>query len=164
MEYALAITLGLVLAASAGLRAFLPLLVVSGLAFAGQIELADSLAWMGSPVTLLALLVGVLGEVLADKIPAIDHLMDTVGTLARPTAGALAGASLLAGADPLIVMVMGVAAGGAVAGATHIGKASVRAGSSATTLGMANPVISGVEDLIALALGSGAAVAAVAMA
>ena len=106
----------------------------------------------------------VFGEVLADKIPAIDHLMDTVGTLARPTAGALAGASLLAGADPLIVMVMGVAAGGAVAGATHIGKASVRAGSSATTLGTANPVISGVEDLIALALGSGAAVAAVAMA
>lgn len=163
MEFALAAGLGLVLAATAGLRAFLPLLIVSGLAFTGQLELSENLAWMGSPATLLALLVGVFGEVLADKIPAVDHLMDSVGTLARPAAGALAGASLMAGADPLLICVMGIAAGGAVAGATHVGKAGVRAGSSATTLGVANPVISVVEDVVALGLGTGAAVAAVAL-
>lgn len=157
METILPVVLGLALSATAGLRAFLPLFFVSALGYTGHLELAGPLEWMASPFTLLAFSVAVGAEVLADKIPLVDHAMDAVGTVVRPAAGAVAGASILSGADPLIACVFGVAAGGAVAGAAHASKASVRAGSTATTAGMANPGLSLVEDLAVLGVGGGAA-------
>ena len=52
-DHAAAIALGLSLAATCGLRAFLPLLVVSALAAMGKLELADSFSWMATPLALV---------------------------------------------------------------------------------------------------------------
>ena len=156
-----AIALGLVLAATCGLRAFLPLGLVSGLGVSGLIELPDVLSWMAEPVALLCFGVATFIEVLGDKIPAVDHAMDVVGTVLRPAAGAIVGGAMLAGADPMVACVFGLAGGTAVAGATHLGKSGVRVSSSLTTGGTANPAISLAEDAIVVAAGTLAALGAV---
>lgn len=158
---AAAVILGLVLAATCGLRAFLPLGMVSGLGVTGLIELPDVLAWMGEPLALVCFGIATVAEVVGDKIPAVDHAMDAVGTLVRPAAGAVVGGALLAGADPMVACVFGLAGGTAVAGATHVGKAGVRAGSSVTTGGTGNPFLSLAEDAVVVGVGTLAALGAV---
>ncbi len=160
LEILLPVGLGVALAASAGLRAFVPLFTVSLLGWTGVLELGDTMAWMGAPATTLCFAVAVLVELLADKIPYVDHAVDVVGTLVRPVAGALVGTSLIVGADPLMTAAAGLMAGGAVAGLTHAGKATVRVGSTSTSGGLANPVVSLVEDVIVLGTGALAALAA----
>lgn len=160
MDVAIALTLGVTLAATAGLRAFLPLTLVSALGYSGAVELTGPVEFLAHPMALLSFATGVLLEVAADKFPVVDHLVDTAGTVIRPLAGALVGTSLVAGTEPLVTAVMGVAAGGTVAGITHVGKAAVRAGSTATTAGAGSPVLSTVEDVIALSVGGAAALVA----
>ena len=160
LELILPLGLGLALAASAGLRAFVPLFTVSVLGWTGVIDLGDAMAWLGAPATTLCLAVAVLVEVVADKIPVVDHATDVIGTFVRPIAGALVGTTLIVGADPLLATVAGLAAGGAVAGLTHAGKSTVRVGSTGSTGGLANPVVSLVEDVLVLATGALAGLAA----
>jgi len=159
-----AVVLGLTLAATCGLRAFLPLGIVSGLGLAGMLDLPDALAWMASPVTLVCFVVATVAEVVGDKVPVVDNAMDAVGTLLRPAAGALVGGAVLGGADPLVACVFGLAGGTLVAGATHVSKATVRAGSTTTTVGTANPFLSIAEDAAVVGLGTLAAVGAIALA
>jgi len=160
LELILPLGLGLALAASAGLRAFVPLFTVSVLGWTGVIELGDTMAWLGAPAATLSLAVAVLVEILADKIPVVDHFTDIIGTVIRPLAGALVGTTLIVGADPLLAAVAGIAAGGAVAGMAHATKASLRVGSTGSTGGLANPVVSVVEDVLVIAAGGLAALAA----
>ncbi len=112
LELILPLGLGVALAASAGLRAFVPLFAVSVLGWGGVIELPDAMAWLGAPASTLTLAVAVFVEILADKIPGIDHATDVVGTVVRPIAGALVGTTLIVGADPLLATVAGLATGG----------------------------------------------------
>ncbi|MCP4804590.1 MAG: DUF4126 domain-containing protein [Proteobacteria bacterium] len=156
-----AVALGLVLAATCGLRAFLPLGLISGLGASGLLELPEILTWMGEPLALLCFGIATFAEVLGDKIPAVDHAMDVVGTFVRPAAGAVVGGALMAGADPMVACVFGLAGGTAVAGATHLGKSGVRVSSSLTTGGAANPVVSLAEDAVVIAVGTLAALGAV---
>ena len=64
--------MGLALAATCGLRAFLPLFVVSLLSHLGHIELSDGFEWMSSTSAVAGLGAAVLLELLADKIPVVD--------------------------------------------------------------------------------------------
>ena len=160
-DLTIAASLGLVLAASCGLRAFLPLFLVSALGAAGMLDLAGPVSWMGTPIAAACFATAVIFEVAADKIPVVDHAMDAVGLVLRPAAGSVAAISMLDGADPLALCVLGLAAGGLVAGKVQVAKAGVRAGSTATTGGLANPAVSVVEDIVALGAGGAAAAAAV---
>ncbi len=160
LELILPLGLGLVLAASAGLRAFIPLFTISILGWLGVLDLGESMEWMGTPTAALCFSAAVLIEVLADKLPYVDHAVDVVGTLVRPMAGALVGTSLVVGAEPLLAAVAGIAAGGAVAGLTHAGKATLRVGSTASSGGLANPLVSLVEDVLVLGAGGLAALVA----
>ncbi|MEC7949391.1 MAG: DUF4126 domain-containing protein [Myxococcota bacterium] len=160
IEVALPLGLGVTLAATAGLRAFLPLLLVSALGYTGAVELTGPVAFLGHPAAVLTFTTGVLFEVAADKVPFVDHFVDMVGTVVRPLAGALVGTSLVAGTEPLVTAVMGMAAGGTVAGLAHVGKATVRASSTAATGGTGSPILSTIEDVIAVGIGGAAALAA----
>ena len=51
--------------------------------------------------------------------------------------------------DPLWRAVLAILVGGSVAGTVHVAKAKTRLGSSMATLGVANPVLSFVEDVVA---------------
>ncbi|MBC8102628.1 MAG: DUF4126 domain-containing protein [Cytophagales bacterium] len=149
-HWVLALLLGLSLAASAGLNAFLPLLmlsVASRFHLAG-IDLGSSFAWLGTDVAMVVLTVATVVEIVGDKIPAVDHALHAVGLVVRPIAGWLAAASVLGGADPVVAAVVGLIIGAPTALGFHAAKTGTRAASSATTLGIANPFLSAIEDVL----------------
>jgi uncharacterized membrane protein len=82
-DLVLSIVLGIALAAATGLRVFLPMLIVSGAAYTGHLQLDSGFAWLGTSSALTMLSVAALAEVLAYYIPVIDNLLDT---LAAPAA------------------------------------------------------------------------------
>jgi hypothetical protein len=154
---------GIAVAAACGLRAFLPLLLLGGAARAGIVELHEGARWMSGDLALGALAVATVVEVLGDKVPVVDHALDAVGTVLRPLAASLgAYAALVSWPTPwgqLAALALG-----AVAVGVHLAKAKVRIGSSALTLGSANPVISLLEDVLSLALVAVAILAPIAVA
>ena len=89
-------------------------------------------------------------EFLADKIPAVDHVWDAVHTFVRPAAGALVGWAAVSTDMPKGVVVLATIVAGGAALTSHAAKAALRIGSTATTAGAANPVISLVEDVFAV--------------
>jgi hypothetical protein len=152
--------LGFGLAASAGLKTFVPLLMMAVAArfHLFGIELSDSFAWLGSWAALATLSVATLVEITADKIPLVDHALSVFGTVARPAAGALAAAAAFSSLDPTTAAVAGLIVGAPTALAVHSAQATTRVASTAATGGLANPGVSLAEDFAAF----GAAVLALA--
>ena len=154
MNLFLGILLGLGLSASTGLNTFLPLLLLSAAArfnIAG-IELGTKFEWLTSDAAMITLIVACVIELIADKIPAVDHFLDSAGTFIRPLAGALASASVLTGLDPMVAAIIGLIVGAPTSLGLHTLKAGTRVASTATTFGCANPVLSLIEDVISVSL------------
>jgi hypothetical protein len=148
-----ALALGVALAACAGLRAFLPLLLAGILARAGWLELGPSFQFLASNRALVLFGVASLLEILGDKIPVVDHALDALGTPLRPAAGALLAASVLGQVgDPLTALALGTAVGAPAALVPHAAKSALRAASTTFTGGIANPILSLVEDAVSLVL------------
>ena len=147
------VALGIGLAACAGLRAWLPLLLAGGLARAGVIELGSSFQFISSNRALVLFAVATVIEIVGDKIPAVDHALDSMSTILRPAAGSLLAASVMWQiSDPLTAVALGVAVGAPSALVPHAAKSLLRVGSTVLTGGLANPVLSFVEDAAALVL------------
>jgi Domain of unknown function (DUF4126) len=94
----------------------------------------------------------VIIEMLADKIPAVNHINDLVQTLIRPAAGAIAfaaSANVVTDVSPVLAL----AAGLLVAGTVHVAKAgAVRPMVTATTGGAGNIPVSIAEDVVSTVL------------
>ena len=150
----LGLLLGLGLSASTGLNTFLPLLLLSAAArfHVAGIELGTKFEWLTSDAAIITLIVACVVELVADKIPAIDHFLDSAGTFVRPVAGAVASASVLTGMDPMVAAILGIIVGAPTSFGMHTLKAGTRVASSATTFGCANPVLSIVEDILSFSL------------
>jgi len=151
--HAVSLAIGLSLAASCGLRAFLPLFV---LALAGRLGpdslsliQSESLQWLQSTPALIALGVAVVAEVTADKFPAVDHVLDLVQGPVRTLAGGVACVAVV-GHLPLWVTALAAIVAGGGALSVHAGKSALRVGSTATTAGVANPALSLGEDALCL--------------
>lgn len=140
------IAMGLSLAATAGLRAFLPLFVVGVAGRFDWIPLTSSFEWLADTPALIVFGSAVLLELLADKIPAVDHLLDLAQTFTKPIAGAIATAAALHELSPLQTAVLAIVIGGGVAGTVHVAKSKFRWLSTATTAGLANPIVSTAEE------------------
>ncbi len=150
-EFLPALALAIALAASAGLRAWLPLLLAGGLARLGVLDLGSSFAFLGSDKALMLFGVATIVELLGDKVPAVDHALDVIGTPLRPAAGALLAASVLGTvSDPLTALVLGTAVGAPAALVPHVAKSALRMVSTTLTGGLANPFLSLLEDAIAI--------------
>src|SRR3972149_9022296 len=79
------------LSASAGLNAYIPLLVVGVVAhYTDWITLNSPWDLLANPWILILLGILVLMEMLADKFPAVNHVHDAIQTFVRPAAGAIA--------------------------------------------------------------------------
>ena len=150
------------LAASAGLNAYIPLLTMGLMArFTDVIGLPAGWSWLsnGWVIAILALLLAV--EVVADKVPVVDHVNDVVQTVVRPTAGGLA---FGAGSTSETVTVTDPAAffsshqwvpivsGVLIALTVHGVKAASRPVINATTAGVGAPVASTAEDFGSVAM------------
>jgi len=146
-----ALALAIALAASAGLRAWLPLLLAGLLARAGLLELGPSFDFLSSNKALLLFGVATVVELVGDKVPAVDHALDLIGTPLRPAAGALLAASVLGTvSDPLTAVALGTAVGAPSALVPHALKTGLRTASTGLTGGLANPVLSLIEDAISV--------------
>ena len=148
---ALQIAAGIGLAACAGLRAFLPLLVTGAAARLGWINLADNFDWLSSWPALIIFGVAAVTEVLGDKLPVVDHALDLLQSFLKPAAGAVLVAAVVTDLTPLQSAVLGILAGGSAAGAFHLTKAKLRLASTVFSGGLANPLISLAEDGLTLA-------------
>jgi hypothetical protein len=150
------------LAASAGLNAYIPLLTMGLLArYSELIDLPTGWQWLsnGWVIAILALLLAV--EVVADKVPVVDHVNDVVQTVVRPTAGGLA---FGAGSSSETVTVtdpgsffgshqwVPIAAGVLIALTVHGVKAASRPVINASTAGVGAPVASTAEDFSSVIL------------
>ncbi|MBX7265465.1 DUF4126 domain-containing protein [Micromonospora sp. Llam7] len=145
------------LAASAGLNAYIPLLITGLLArYTSVIDLPGGWQWLGNGWVLGILAVLLAVEVVADKVPVVDHVNDVVQTVVRPTAGGLAfGAgsasetvtvsdpdSFFAGGGQWLPVLVGVL----IALGVHLLKSAARPVINATTAGLGAPVASTAED------------------
>ncbi len=138
------------LSASAGLNAYIPLLVVSLLArFTNLIELAEP--WNTLESWWVIGVLAVLGtvEMVADKVPAVDQVNDAIQTFIRPVAGAIlfaTSAKSITEINPVLAMVCGLL----VAGSVHAAKSLVaRPIVEVSTAGLGVPAVSAIEDVIA---------------
>ncbi len=153
VEFLPALGLGVALAACAGLRAFLPLLLAGIFARVGWLDLGPSFQFLASNRALVVFGVASLLEILGDKIPVVDHALDALGTPLRPAAGALLAASVLGHvSDPLVALSLGTAVGAPAALIPHAAKSALRGASTTFTGGLANPILSLVEDAVSLIL------------
>jgi hypothetical protein len=139
------------LSASAGLNAYIPLLVVSLLArYTNLITLNPPWDTLTSPWVIGLLAVLLLIEVFADKVPAVNHVNDVLQTFIRPVAGAIvfaASAQVISDIHPVLAMAAGIL----VAGGVHAVKSlAVRPTVTATTGGVGNVPVSILEDIVAM--------------
>ena len=151
LPLALAIAGGVSIAAACGLRAFLPLFALSLAGRVGLVHLNPQAAVLSSDVALVMLAIATVLEIVADKIPLLDHALDVLGTLVRPAAAALAAWATFGTLHPALALLVAIVLGTGALGIQLL-KAKTRLGSTALTLGHANPLLSLGEDLAAAAL------------
>jgi len=145
-QYALAY----VLSSTAGVRAFVTLLAVSLALHWGFLPSpAHQFAWLASDGALAVLVAASILEVLGDKIPLVDHALHAIQTVAKPLAGAVIASAVVAPDNDPSAILLGVL-GGVNALTIHGVSATARAASTATTGGLANPIISVLEDGLAI--------------
>ncbi len=146
----LQVGLAIALAATCGLRAFLPIFLAAVAHHLGLLQLNEGFAWIASPATMVIFGLAVVLEVAADKVPALDHGLDSIGLALRPIAGAVVAAAALGELDPTAATASGLVLGGSSAGVMQLVKAKLRLASTATTGGLLNPFVSLAEDGLAL--------------
>ena len=149
MEFLLALSLGLGLAAASGFRVFLPPFLY-GLTIRLDytpidIPVEGASEWMSSDIGLVLLGSAMVLEILAYYVPWLDNLMDTIASPAAMLAGGAMVYSTLGDTSPIVQWTLSIIAGGGVSGTIQIGTVSVRALSTMTTGGIANPLVSTAE-------------------
>lgn len=142
---------GLGLAIPAGLNAYIPLLAVAVAQRMEWISLKPPYSFLGEwwAIALIAVLLVI--EIVADKVPAVDHVNDVIQTFVRPAAAGLIAAAAAAGNDyvhPVVLVVAGIL----LAGGVHAIKATARPAVNVATAGTATPVVSAIEDFAAVAM------------
>ena len=138
------------LSASAGLNAYIPLLVIALTArYTDLIQLSSPWDALTSWWIIGLLIVFSLIEFFADKVPAINHANDAIQTFVRPVAGAIvfaASANVLTELHPVLALGAGIL----VSGTVHAVKSVVvRPAVTVTTGGAGNVPVSVAEDMFA---------------
>jgi len=150
MEMLLGIFSAFGLSASAGLNAYIPLLVIGviGHYFPGTLTLSQPWDLIANPWILILLGVLVIIEMVADKVPAVNHINDVIQTVVRPAAGAIAfaaSAKVITDVNPVLALACGLL----MAGSVHVAKAAaLRPAVTATTGGAGNIPVSIAEDVV----------------
>jgi hypothetical protein len=153
---------GFGLATAAGLNAYIPMLLMGLMGrFTNVINLPTGWSWLENGWVLGIVAALLIVEIVADKIPALDSVNDTVQTLVRPTSGGIVfgsgtAAQTAAVSDPGEFASSGqwvpVVVGVVTALVVHLTKTAVRPAANMATGGVAAPVLSTLEDLTSMSL------------
>lgn len=148
-ELITAVAIGIGLAASAGFRVFVPMLVAAIAAKTGILPLNESFMWLSSWPSIAILGTATMVEILAYYIPVVDNLLDTIATPLAVVAGTLLLTSVLPIDSELMKWITGAAVGGGSAAVVQSGSALTRLTSTKLTAGVGNPVVATVENVAA---------------
>jgi Domain of unknown function (DUF4126) len=151
MDSAAQYALAYALTTTTGIRALLPLALVSLAVHFGYLHEPAQFHWLGSNSVTLLLVAVAVAEMLADKIPLVDHALHFVQVATKPAAAAIlvAGTAHPQSHDTLVALMV---LGALNALGVHAFTSSARVASTATTGGIANPLLSGFEDAAAIVL------------
>lgn len=142
-------TLGFSLAAGVNLYATV---VVLGLASRyGWVQLPEQFAVFGNPWIVGVAAALYVIEFVADKIPWVDSVWDSVHTIVRPIGGALIAVAALGDASPLVVGLIALLGGTAAAG-SHMTKAGTRVAINTSPEPFTNWLVSLLEDVVVIGL------------
>jgi hypothetical protein len=145
MQLLLGLCIGIGLSAACGFRVFVPLLIMSIAAKTGHLTLAPAFQWIGSDIALWTFATATIIEIGAYYIPWLDHVLDLLATPVAIIAGIIITSSMVGGMDPYLKWTLAVIAGGGAAGLVHGATAFTRGASTATTGGLANPILATIE-------------------
>lgn len=123
-------------------------LTVAGLGISHRlhwIHLPGTMATLGNPLIILLAAVMYVIQFVADKIPVVDHVWDTIHTFIRPAGGALLGFMASAHLGPAFQIPVALMSG-AVSLDSHLTKATSRVAINSTTPPGTNAVASVAED------------------
>lgn len=153
METILGLCIGIGLSAACGFRVFVPLLVMSIAALMGWFEPMKGFEWLAMPLVCIALGFATLCEITAYYIPWVDNALDTIATPAAMVAGTLTTMAVSSGEmSQFASWAAAIIIGGGTATAVQMSTVAVRGVSTATTGGIANPVVSTGEWISAFLL------------
>lgn len=138
--------LGVGLAACCGFRVFVPMLVAGIATKLGIIGATSGFEWISTWPALMLLGVATIAELGAYYIPWLDNALDTIAAPAAIVAGTVLSTSFLQINSPVLDWGLGLILGGGSAGLIQAGTSLLRLGSTATTGGLANPVVSTTEN------------------
>ena len=144
-ETILSIFLGIGLSASVGFRVFLPLFALSLAAYFNVWELNESWMWIGSTTAVFTLGIATVVEIAAYYIPVIDNALDTIAIPLATIAGTAVMVSTVADLSPVVTWALAIIAGGGTAAAVKSTASATRLGSTVSTAGFGNPVVSTIE-------------------
>ncbi|MCU4316577.1 DUF4126 domain-containing protein [Acinetobacter bereziniae] len=143
METLLSLCIGVGLSAACGFRVFVPLLVMSIASLMGWFEPMKGFEWLAIPSVCVGLAVATVCEIGAYYIPWVDNALDTIATPAAMVAGTLTTMAVSSGEmSQFASWAAAIIVGGGTATAVQMGTVAVRGLSTATTGGIANPVVS----------------------
>ncbi|MBI0394355.1 MULTISPECIES: DUF4126 domain-containing protein [Acinetobacter] len=143
METLLSLCIGVGLSAACGFRVFVPLLVMSIASLMGWFEPMKGFEWLAIPSVCIGLAVATVCEIGAYYIPWVDNALDTIATPAAMVAGTLTTMAVSSGEmSQFASWAAAIIVGGGTATAVQMGTVAVRGLSTATTGGIANPVVS----------------------
>ena len=151
METILGLCIGIGLSAACGFRVFVPLLVMSVASLVGWFEPMKGFEWLAMPSVCVALGIATLCEIGAYYIPWVDNVLDTIATPAAMIAGTLTTMAVSTGEmSQFASWAAAIIVGGGTATAVQMSTVAVRGVSTATTGGIANPILSTGEWISAL--------------
>ena len=155
MNEIMALLVGVGLAAASGLRVFVPLFITSLIA-SGNVDMFSEVDvqamlgdqdWLANPWVTLVLGIATVLEIVSYYIPWLDNALDFVATPAALVAGTFITGAMMPEmmGDGSFKWIMATIAGGGTSGLFQGASVIVRGGSTATTGGIGNPVVSTVE-------------------
>ena len=146
-EIITALALGIGLSAATGFRVFVPLLIAGIASRLGFLNLNENFHWISGNAALGSFGVATLVEIGAYYIPFIDNLLDHISTPLAIGAGTLLTASVIPADSELVKWITGLSVGGGTATVVQGGTAALRLGSTGTTAGAGNFLVSTGENV-----------------
>lgn len=152
METVLGVLIGIGLSATCGFRIFVPLLVMSITGRADLLHLAPAFSWIASTPALIAFSVATAVEILAYLIPVVDNALNAITIPLTVIAGTVITAAVILDLNPFITWTLAVIAGGGASLAGSAVSNVLHGGSTATTGGTANPILSAIESFFSVVM------------